>query len=342
MNLETQAAPAVEEVIAPAANEPTLEDVIGKNWEEMKSAPRDEQGKFTRAIGGNTLETPNVSRESTELPTGQKPATDTPAVTPVAETPQQDTAPSSWRKEAVAKWATLDPDLKAEVLKRETDFHKGTETYKQKAAFADEIQRTIAPYQQNFAALGIQPTYAIKTMFEAENMLRNGSPQQKAQLFQKWAQDYGVDLGQMQTNIDPHVAELQQKVSNYEAAMQHQRFQQESQAQSQLTSTIEDFAKNHEHLESVRVQMGSLLASGAAKDLQDAYDQAIWTNPDIRATLLAKQQEEAKAKARQIAEEAKRTAATNVRHRGTVPAAKATGTLDEVLRENAQNLGLVS
>ena len=42
--------------------------------------------------------------------------------------------------------------------------------------------------------------------------------------------------------------------------------------------------------------MAALLKDGLAKDLQDAYDQAVYARPDIRSTLLEQQLAEKEAK----------------------------------------------
>jgi nitric oxide reductase activation protein len=56
--------------------------------------------------------------------------------------------------------------------------------------------------------------------------------------------------------------------------------------------------------------MAALIGQGAAKDLQDAYEQAVWARPDTRATLLAQQRAEEeqkrRAEAKQKAEDARR------------------------------------
>ena len=43
-----------------------------------------------------------------------------------------------WKKEALEKWGTLDPLVQSEVERREQDFHKGIEGYKQKAQVFDQ------------------------------------------------------------------------------------------------------------------------------------------------------------------------------------------------------------
>jgi hypothetical protein len=73
---------------------------------------------------------------------------------------------------------------------------------------------------------------------------------------------------------------------------------------------------------------------------------AIYANPTVRTQVLAKQQAETEAQRRaeatQKAREAKAAAAVNVSRKGTLPAAKAVGTMDDTIRETAQRLGLIS
>ncbi|NBW77325.1 MAG: hypothetical protein EBR34_16255, partial [Sphingomonadaceae bacterium] len=48
--------------------------------------------------------------------------------------------------------------------------------------------------------------------------------------------------------------------------------------------------------EAVRVHMGALMQQGLAKDMEDAYQQAIWANPQVREKVLAEQTAAADAK----------------------------------------------
>lgn len=333
MTLETpiQTTPAEAPVEAPSMDD-TLRETWAKLQEEpaeIETKPRGEDGKFQPK-----------EVEAKEEPVSHE--------TPGAVT-QKDEAPTSWRKEMREKWATIPDDLRAEILRREDASIKGVSAQKTHADLGRNIERVLAPYADNFQKLGISPDFAIKQLFDLENSMRNGSPQQKASILQRLATDYGVDLTKIGVPQDPALAQALQKVSNYEAFIQHQRYlneknaaEQESEASQQITKVLGDFAEGKEHFESVRVAMGALLQTGQAKDLQDAYDQACWANPDIRAATLATQAKEAQAKAREIAEAAKRRSAANVTPRGTLPVNKAVGSMDDTLREEAQRLGFIS
>ena len=82
-----------------------------------------------------------------------------------------------------------------------------------------------------------------------------------------------------------------------------------------------------------------------AQVMQNAYERAIWANPEIRALLQA---EQAKAAGTPPADNlrrvngARRAASVNVARRASTPAAGNPGTMDETLTETARELGLIN
>ena len=72
----------------------------------------------------------------------------------------------------------------------------------------------------------------------------------------------------------------------------HQQQTETQQYVSQIQAFAADSAANP-YFNDVKAHMAALLRAGTAKDLRDAYDQAVWANPSIRAQLLAKQSEDA-------------------------------------------------
>jgi len=80
------------------------------------------------------------------------------------------------------------------------------------------------------------------------------------------------------------------------AAQQKSRMQQ---VQNQIAEfqAAKDEAGNpvHPHFETVQNEMARLIQAGVAGDLKDAYDKAVWANPDLRA-----QQLEAERKAADV------------------------------------------
>src|SRR5699024_4836666 len=215
-------------------------------------------------------------------------------------------APSSWSKDVASKWDDLPAEVKAEIHKRESDYHKGIEPYRQGAAIAQEMQQTIAPYLQNIQASGVHPLQAISHLLGVEHTLRNGSPQEKAQKVAEIARDYGTDLQQLQPlpPVDPQTQALIRQNQQLQQ-FQQTTLQQQNQA---VASEIEAFRANPEnvHFEAVKDDMAALLQSGRATDLQDAYDKAVWMRPDIRQTLVQQQRTDAQ---KQAAEQKRRARA---------------------------------
>ena len=292
--------PVEEQVMAEApalgTPEPTLKDELRHAFKEVvKEAPegettaqredrlRDAQGKFTE--------------KPAQAKTERKPGTLT--LPEKTAAPQQTkeakpvTAPEGWTATAKAKFATLDPEIQAEVVRRETDMHRQFTAQDQDRSLGKKIRETAAPYLATIRAEGGDEGAAFQQFLNYAHIMRAGTPQQKAQALQNVAQLYNVPLGQQaqQPQTHPALQALEAKQRQIDQWIEQQNQQRQNQEQAQLFSEIADFQSSdgHEHFEQVKELMGSLLMSGQAKDLQDAYDKAIWAQPDIRSTLTAQQ-----------------------------------------------------
>ena len=90
------------------------------------------------------IDTDDSAETSTEKSTSDKAeseSTTTEEKSAATEQPASPVArlPKGWKQEALDKFATLDPEIQAEVLQREDDFFKGIEQYKQAAQYAKVI-----------------------------------------------------------------------------------------------------------------------------------------------------------------------------------------------------------
>jgi hypothetical protein len=293
--------------------------------EEKPAKQRAPDGKFAKAETTAETETNSAVSVQTEA------ASTAPEAAPVvAEQP-----PSSWTAAGKAEWAKLPEGVRQEVLKREADFHKGVEQYRAQANFAQVVHKAIAPYENTLRQLNIAPDVAINSLLSADHKLRHGSPAEKLQNFAQLAQMYGIDLSQglpQAQQIDPNTQYLQQQLQQTQQQLQHLSASQAQREQAELNSMIEQAKQGKEHFDVVRKEMAALLEAGTAKDINQAYDMAVWARPDLRANLLAKQQEEQRAAQAKIAQQAKAAAVTNVPRRGTLPAQRPVGTMDETIK----------
>lgn len=189
---------------------------------------------------------------------------------------------SSWKKEAQAALSSLDPEVQKYIIDRESQFHKGIEQYKADARIGKQFSDAVKPHSEYLAQLNVTPDVAFDKLMQTERLLRSGTPEQKATMFQKLAHDYGINLGALQqTPFDPEKHRLESELnylkSQFEAISQDRRIAEEA----NLGQTIQGFAQTHEHFEDVRETMADLLDRGLANDLDDAYAKAVRLNDDV-------------------------------------------------------------
>jgi hypothetical protein len=273
--------------------------------EDKPARTRDEAGRFTAA---------ELAQQAAD-----KAANPAAEITP-APAPEK-RPPSSWKKEAAAEFDKLPPHVQDEVLRRETDFHKGIEGFKQHADLGRSMERAIQPYMQTIQQLGVAPDQAVGALLRADAMLRNPDPAQRAQYFASLAQQYGIDMGQAAQIPQPDLYTFQLEQRLQQIQQQQESFQQSQQEQQRqsLNSELQAFAATAEHFEAVKEDMAALLQAGRATDLKDAYDKAVYANPQTRQTLLEQQRSEALKQA-QSAALANRAKAASVSVRGSSPA----------------------
>ena len=263
----------------------------------------------------------------------------TPTDTPLAEKP----APNTWKKEAQADWKNTPKNVRDEVERRESDFHKGIEQYKTKAQYGESMERSIAPYMATINSFGVTPDVAVSELLRSDHTLRHGSAREKNALMSKLFSDYGIDpqstFNYLQ-NGAPQLDPRDLRIENLERANQQQKTMAEQQVNESLNSEIVKFASDplHNHFETVKGHMAALLQAGQAKDLSDAYEQAIYANSTTRTLVLAEQQTKAKVEATQKAQAAKNASSVNTRSRPSMPVSQPIGTMDDTIRATLRRL----
>lgn len=312
------------EATAQTVVEPETTETATETAEEKAERLRDERGRFAK--GETTAET-----------------AETPETTEQVEQPDLSKAPGSWPNEMKAKFGTLPPEVQDYITRREADVSRSINAFSQKAKAYDSISQVLQPYEGLIRADGLEPTGVINGLMSTYYALRNGAPQQKAAAVAQLINQFGVNLellGEDGTAGNSAAADpqLYAKVSQLEQMLMTRQQADEQAQQAQVEATIEQFKATAPHFETVKVQMGALLEKGLAKDLQDAYDQACWASPEVRATLLQQQEAKRREEALRIAEGAKKAAAVNVTRRGIQPPAKPQGSMEDTMRETFRRL----
>jgi hypothetical protein len=227
--------------------------------------------------------------------------------------------PSTWKKEYVQIWDKMEAGeqiSKEDFTKfaeyanqRESEYKKGVSTYKAEADRARSYEEAIAPFAGNLQKRGIEPAHYIQSLAKADQILSNAPYEQKVQLFQRLAADYGIQLngnGQAQ-QLDPYTQQLMNQLNmvNQEVSTIKGRFAQEE--NQRLMSEIEKYRSDVEkypHFDVVREEMAQLLELGKAQDLETAYKKAVRMNDDVWAV----EQEKLLSSAKQQASKAQQVA----------------------------------
>lgn len=348
---------------------PDIDDTLRETYASLRGSF---EGDFSEEA---SAQVPTVEEDlETETPIGEE----TPAGTPTEEDdanaeggdgdgvetpekPAQHIFKPPWKKAALAEWEKLPDGVRAEIERREGDFHKGIEQYKTNASMAQEWDRTVQPFMATIKSLGVTPQFAAAELLKADHLLRYSQPDQKVGMLLKIAKDYGVDIGamahgiqriageqiwQQQNPVDPRVQQLQAEIGQ----MKQQQFQAQQNHVAQETSVIDGeiaaFAADpdHEHFGILQRDMAVLLQAGSAKSLDDAYEMAMRQNPQTYQIWLAQQQQEWDVKRKAKVAEAKRAGANNARPNGrtSMPASQPKRSMEEDIEATARELGLLN
>lgn len=258
---------------------------------------------------------------------------------PVAEPTVAETqeAPAHWPAEQREAFAKLPKEAQDFVLSRhkemEADYtRKTTELADQRKSY-EELIKVFEPYQQQLALAGKTPAQAAQQLLAAQKVL-DTNPLEGL----KWlAQSYGVDITSLipkqdEVYTDPELKKLRDEINQLKSERQREaQMQQQAQAQA-IQKQIDDFrsAKDangqpkYPYFDKVRSLMGPLVAEG--KTLDEAYDNVVYTLPEVRERIASEAAKAAKAEALKQAEEDRKKKAKAVN--GSAPVIRSRGPTD--------------
>lgn len=316
--------------------------------EEAPKSPaqrvRDETGKFAK----------KTFREQLEINDGKQAE----PIKPITTTAKKYEAPQNWKDTDKQLFATVPDAVKDAWLLREKEYESGIGKKSQEFAPLkkeyDEISQVLTPFAGQMQQLGMRPAQAIHELVniwqQQHQFMQNFRANPQAAI-QHLAQIAGIDVSPLmaedysappQVQLPPEVAQqlalvpqLQSRLDQYE--------------QGNINQTIQQFATQkdstgklmRQHFDEVRQHMSALIGSGVAQTLEEAYSQAIYANPTVRAKLDAE-----KAKAEQLERQKKAQQAQRAGDSiktGNGAASNATGamTFRQRLEYNDRQIGAV-
>lgn len=237
--------------------------------------------------------------------------------------------PDGWADDKRDSFKTLSPDLKKYLRDREAEQKKAfnakvqdAEKIRKQYERYEPVSKVFEPIRQNLELNGVSEAQYVQRLLAAENFLRT-NPKEAL----KWlAQQSNVQLSELveaPTNTDPALESVNKKLAMVEQQLSQFTTGNQQAIQQNVQSTLEKFQNEadatglkHPHFEKVRYAMGALLKEGIAKDMDDAYERAVYADPELRkasieAQVKAVRDAEAKEQARLTAE-AKAKAKTNI------------------------------
>jgi len=291
-----------------------------------------------------TVETPEGGAPAPETPASDKPASDKPTE---ATTPTQlvDKAPQSWKPAERAKWATLDPTVRQEVMRREREITKTLGETAQARQFAQSFSQTIQPFQARLSSMNMHPLAAVQELLKTDHILSSGPMHQKAGMIAKLIKDYGVDIqtldgvlsGQpqqdpVQSQVDKLLAQKLAPYENFMRQQEQQRTHQQQQLDTQVAQSLDTMAQDpkFEYFEDVRKDMGDIIELSAKRGvyltLEQAYTKAVALNPDINQLVTQQSQAQAARSHASLQNSKAQRALAASRSVGGTPSAVVTGT----------------
>lgn len=249
-------------------------------------------------------------KEPSAASTGNEPALQTPAektppqIDPVAQLAALDAShplPKSWPKDSAAEWKGMTEAQRGRAIAREADISRGIQTYQQGYSNWDAVTK---PFAEVFKAHPqVNPAQLYTNLMDSHLVLMGmKGPEAKAAKARELLSAYGITLeGLNAAPASPPPAPLPpQLLSRIDGVEAYVLAQQERAVDAFFNDPKNEFAND------VAPDIQRLLETGQAKDLQSAYEQALWLNPATREKLLAKQIAERDAKAKEAADKVRR------------------------------------
>jgi hypothetical protein len=268
--------------------------------------------------------------------------------------------PQHWSEQDRQTFAKLDPAGQEFLLRRHTEMERDYQTKTQAAATAVQFTQSLAPIFQDpviagsLQQAGVSPYDAIGQWAGFHRRAMDPNPQVRLALWQELGQRMGLNPaanGQMSQPgaaalseddlKDPairyfadHIGKTLSDVQTLRGELNQMRQQEAQRANAEVLKvtrwSIDSFADEkdaqgkpkHPHFDAVLPHMIELYRANPERDLQQAYDMAIWAVPEIRASLIAAERQGVQQQ--QSNERARQAVRSNVRGI-TSPVAKPAG-----------------
>lgn len=239
-----------------------------------------------------------------------------------------DRAPSSWSPKVRESWGLLPEDVRKEIIRREEAAVSGVRMLQEKLAPAERLSNSLTDViKHSKENLKMEPENFISTVMNAHVKMAQVDVKERFQMLLSLADVYKIPLRDivnesvgakvlqppqagypsLQTQPqNPQYAQLPPEVMQEISTLRQYREGIEFQS---VSDAVDNFSNGREFFEDVRFKMGELIESGIAGDMEEAYEMAIWLDPEIRDVM---QQRESASTQQQIAKRQASAARVNI------------------------------
>lgn len=256
----------------------------------------------------------------------------TPAPTPAPasddehdnKTTAVDKPPQSWKPAQRAKWATLDPEVRQEIMRRERDVDRTLSQSAQARQLQAQLVQVVSPYMARVNELDMHPLQLIQEFFKVDHSLRSGTVTSRAKAMAKLINDYEIDVEALDNalsgSVNPKDSEadkldklLQDRLKPFLKFIEEQTSESEAQRRQEMATMerqIEAMAEDQEkfpEFANVYQDMADLIEVQAKRGvyltLEQAYTRAVAMNPEASERVRAMNDKATKDKATREAHE---------------------------------------
>lgn len=300
--------------------------------QEAEDAPVEEEAETEEVVASEAeTEDAPATEEVEETTSDQREDEAVEAATEADPEPSVEPSPdvpASWSPAIKDEWEKLPGAIQETILKREGDFQKGLQQYAERSKAYEQVETVLEPVKQALQLSGRTPTQYIGALVAADQLLQSNPVQGLKYV----AQAYNIPLDQLspaadtQEYQDPQLTAALSRIDGVESLVKQQLTMTEQQQVAALQTQIDTFAADpkHPHFERVKTTMGISMkaaeANGQTMTMDQAYENAVWADPELRTDFQAQQSQAAederkKANAKKVAQ-AKRAGSVNVSSSG--------------------------
>jgi hypothetical protein len=293
--------------------ESAVEEVESGGGEDTTSASEPEPEIEASSDGEPPTETTEHVTPEDGTPPDAPQAGETATETPTEREIKTEKAPVGWSPTSREQWATLPPELKTQISKREQEVNNVLQNTSEARKFHGGFTKAMEPYQQLMQSEGVNdPMQAVTGLMNTAQVLSTGNPQQKAAKLAQMVSHYGIDIGALddvltaQMNgqeapqhqnapIDDALAQRLAPMEQMFNKFQQQQNAQQDQQRASIQSEVSQFEAKSEFIGDVRQDMADVMEMasnrGQVISLQQAYDKACAMNPEIGKVIAQRQQQ---------------------------------------------------